>query len=121
MVPIKIPIFQVDLVCEQGHVTKASVIIPFGVDVTTGEYCILFGDAWSFCDFCEPCAEYERTGDFDACGHCLICQRGYRSKASREAGHILAMQQVDILYSVEAAREYSIPVTGSPLAAKIMG
>ena len=98
-----VPNMKVDLVCEQGHIVHASALIPLGIDGETGEYSILTGDDWAFCDFCEPCENYEAC--LESGTPCELCERGWRSEASQEAGRLLVMAQVDSFMSGRAGTE----------------
>lgn len=94
MIRLKVPIFHVILVCEQGHKVNASVMVPLGIDAETGEYEMLLGDDWTFCDSCEPCENFEACMDGDPCEACL---RGWRSEASQEAGRLLTAKELERL------------------------
>lgn len=91
-----VPDLSVDLICEQGHTTAASVNIPLGVNLDSGEFVIICGDAWIFCDFCKPCENFEACMSGEACD---VCLRVWRSEDSKKKGFDLAVEQLNRLIS----------------------
>ncbi len=69
------------LFCEDGHRTDALNTV--SVDEAKGTYYIITGDAWWFCDLCEPCGD---EACYDRSYPCAQCEKGYRSDLSRENG-----------------------------------